>query len=410
MKIWLKLFIGAILGIGLGFFLPLDDSPREFFAFLAEIIVSIGRYVLYPLVFFSIAIGAYKLKQNKKTLGVTLRAGICLILFSGLFAILGTLSVLLLSPARIPIIIEEGSPLAIPGIMETLRALFPRNLFQIFNDPGNYLLPVAFLGLVVGFNLSFNNQVTRPIRDFLDALSQVFFRINSLVVEIMGIGMIALSAYFILQLRSTPALELFTQLLVVLLVDLLVITFAIIPLLFYFFTPDRRNPYRWLYALAAPALAGIISGDNYFSMAVLIKTGHTNLGIPRQVGALTYPFFALFGKAGTALVTGVSFVVILKSYSSLGITLEGVLWVMAYAFLLSFITGNYPALGFLAGISLMCGLYGQGMEEGYLILTPVIPLLVNVGVFLNVITAGTASFLVAEGEKLRKEVKISNFV
>ena len=293
--------------------------------------------------------------------------------------------------------------------MEILRSLFPRNLFQVFNEPGNYLLPVAFLGLVLGLNISFGGQTTSPVRVLLDALSRVFFRINSLVVEIMGIGMIAISAYFIIQLRSTPALELFSQLLVVLLVDILVITFGLIPLLFYLFTQGKQNPYRWLYALAAPALAGIISGDNYFSTAILIKTGYTNLGIPRKVGALTYPLFVLFGKAGTALVTGVSFVVILKSYSSLGIAPGEVLWVVGFAFFLSLSTGSYPALGFLAGISFMCGIYGQGIEEGYLILTPVVPLLVRASVFLNVMTSGMASFLVAEGENLRKDVKISNF-
>jgi Na+/H+-dicarboxylate symporter len=411
MKIWIKLLIGTILGIVLGTYLPVDgNGAREILALLSEIIINIGRYILYPLVFFSLAIGTYKLKQGKKTIRVILRSLFYLIFFSALFAVVGTLSVLILSPARIPIIVEVGNPLRIPGIVETVSLMFPRNLFQVFNDSGSFLLPLGFLGFLIGINLSFDNMETRPLRELLDALSRVFYHINDLLVEVMGIGLIALAGYLMIILRSTPSLELFTQLLIVLAVDAVVITFGVIPAIIYLFSSKRKNPYRKLYGLTGAALAALVSGDSYFTLPFLAKCGYANLGVPRRVGSFTYPLFALFGKAGTALVTGVAFVVILKSYSSLGITLGGILWVMAHAFLLSFLTGSYPALGFLAAISFACGLYGQGLEEGFLILTPVLPLLSRAGVFLDTLAAGTTSLLVAEQEELNREVEMENYV
>ena len=75
MKIWLKLFLGAILGIIFGALLPPGGFLQDLFAFLSEIFVSIGRFILYPLVFCSIAIGAYELKRDKQTLKVILRGG-----------------------------------------------------------------------------------------------------------------------------------------------------------------------------------------------------------------------------------------------------------------------------------------------------------------------------------------------
>ena len=410
MKIWLKLFIGSLIGVLLGIYLPINGSAQSFFQVASEMIIRIGRYLLFPMVFFSLLIGIFKLRESKKTVRVYARTVVYLVLFSAALTLLGTLSVLILSPSRIPIIIEQGSPLGIQPFPEYLRELFPLNLFQIFNNSGNFLLPVFFLALLMGLNLSFDKQLTRPAVQLFDSLSRIFYRINDLFVEVAGIGMIALGTWLILQIRMTPSLELFWQLLLVLLADTLVITLGLFPALIYLLDPRRGNPYRWLYGALAPGLAAALSGDNYFSIPFLIKAGHENLGIPRRIGSTTFPLFALFGKAGTGLVTGVSFVVILKSYSSLGLTFSGVLWVMLFSFLLSFLTGNYPSLGFLASIAFMCTLYGQGLEEGYLILTPVIPLLVSFSVFLNVMTSAVASLLVAEHEDLRKDVELPQFI
>lgn len=411
MKIWLKLLIGGALGVLLGFFLP-AHSPgvQEFFQFLADLILRIGRYLLFPLIFSSLAIGIFKLRENKKALRVFLRTLVYLILASLGLTIIGTLSVLILSPSRIPIIIERGVPLPILTLADYLKELFPSNLFNIFNDSGNFLLPLVFLALLLGVNLNFDKQITRPVTQFLDSLSQIFYRINDLLVEVMGIGMIALSAWLVIQVRMIPSLELFRQLLLVLLVDSLILVLGVFPWLIYFLVPGRGNPYKWIYAALAPGLGAFFSGDSYFSLSCLLKTGRENLGVPRRAGSVIYPLFSLFGKAGTGMVTGISFMVILKSYSSLGITFSGVLWVILFAFLLSFLTGNYPALGFWASISFMCSLYGQDLQEGYLILSPIVPLLTSFSVFLDVMVSALASFLVAEHEGMRKDVELSNFV
>ena len=411
MKIWFKLLTGSIIGVILGLALPMDGGKSlDIFTGIADATIRIGRYSLFPLIFFSLAMGTFKLRESGKTLKVYIRTIIYMILFSAILTILGALTVLLLSPSRIPIIIEQGSPLLLKHFPEYLENIFPLNSFQIFSFPGNFLLPLFAGALIIGLNMNFDKHITMPAVELFDSLSRIFYRINDLVVEIMGIGMIALGAYFVINLQNTPSLELFRQLILVLTADFVFIIFGLFPILMYFLTPGKTNPYIWLYGIIAPGLAGFLSGNNYFSIPFLIKTGHDNLGIPRRVGSATFPLFSLFGKAGTGLVSAVSFIVILKSYSSLGLTINGILWVTGFSFLLSFLTGNYPALGFLVSISTMCTLYGQGLEEGYLILTPVIPVLVSFSVVINTMTSAVASFLIAEHEGLRKEVEMANFI
>lgn len=407
MKIWIKLLAGSIIGVLLGIFLK--PAATEVFAYISELVINIGRYAIFPLLLFSVAVGTFELKNDKKILRIYGRTILYLAVSSLLLAVLGAVSVLLMAPERIPIVIEEEILFSTPGIKEILLTVFPRNLFQLFNDSGGFLLPVYFLAFFLGLNFTFDRLVTRPAVQFFDSMSRIFYHINTFVLEIIGLGMVALSAYLVLQTVATPELGLYSQLMLVLGIDTAIVLFGVYPGLLYLLA-DKKNPFRWLYAVLAPAIAGMVSGDNYFTLGFLIRNGKENLGIPRKIGSATFPLFALFGRAGTAMVSAVSFIVILKSYSSLGITALDFVWVVVFSFLTSFTLGSIPGLGAFVALSALCSLYGSGYEEGYLILRPVASLLVSFAVLLDVVTASFASMLVARHEKQQQEVEIKEYV
>jgi Na+/H+-dicarboxylate symporter len=143
---------------------------------------------------------------------------------------------------------------------------------------------------------------------------------------------------------------------------------------------------------------------------MLTKHGKENLGIPRKIGSASFPLFAIFGKAGTAMVTSATFLVILKSYSSLGIDISQVLWVMIYTFLISFTLSTVPGLGAFVALSVLCSLYGNGVEEGYLIIQPIAPLMVSFGVLVDVITSAMATLFVARHENVHKEIEVRDYI
>ena len=60
MKVWVKLLIGSILGIILGFLLPSDNQTIiKGTAWLGELAIRIGRYGLIPILVFSLTIAVY---------------------------------------------------------------------------------------------------------------------------------------------------------------------------------------------------------------------------------------------------------------------------------------------------------------------------------------------------------------
>ncbi len=408
MKIWLKILIGSCLGILLGLFLPAGPKTMEVFDFLSRLLIQIGRYVLFPLAFFSLAIGTFELKRERMILRVYGRIVLYLLGSALILVVVGIVSVLIFSPQRIPIPVAQESATRIPGLEETLLHIFPSNLFQVFIGSGQVLIPVAVLAFLLGANLNFDLRVTSPVVDLLDSLNRIFYHINSLVCELFGLAMIVLSAYFLMTLRQNE-LVLFKQIMIILTIDVALVVFAVYPVLLYFLS-ERENPYKWLYAVLAPALAGFFSGDPYLATTLLAKHGHENLGVPRRIGSAVYPLFAVFGRAGTAMVAAAGFLLVLKSYSSLEVSFLQALWTILFTVLISLALGSVPGLGAYIAISTLCGIYGRGIQEGYLILKPIAPLLVSFGVILDVLASGFTSLLVARQVKVREEVDIYDFV
>jgi len=408
MKIWIKILIGIVLGLVLGILLPTSDGNLKLMALLAEIFLRIGRYLVFPLAFFSLVLGTFELKREKKLLRVYARSLLYLLASAFLLVVIGILSVMIFSPERIPIIIEAEPALTLPSLQEMVFAVFPKNLFQVLVGSGEILLPLMVLAFLLGTNLTFDLRTTSPVTQLADSLNRIFYHINSLLTELFGFALVAISAAFLMQLRGTD-LRLFKQVLIILSIDCALVIFAVYPGLLYLLG-EKENPYKRLYALTAPALVAFFTGDEYLSLGLLLKHGRENLGVPRRVGSAVYPLFAFFGRAGTALVAGVSFLLILKSYSSLEISFFQILWTLGFTLLISLTLGAVPGAGAFTAVAALCALFGKGLQEGYLILRPVVPLMISVGVLLDVVTSGLVSWLVARKEGVLEEPEAADFV
>ena len=406
MKIWIKLLLGSLVGLAAGFFIPVQ--AQGFFDSLSSLLVGIGRYALFPFIFFSLGIGTSELRQEKRLLRVYYSVFKYLVLSAGLLIIIGTLSVLVFPPERIPITIESDRAFDPVSVIGGLKTIFPRNLFAVFFGSGDFLLPVLVLAFLLGLNMDFDRQLTRPVMQLFDSLSRIFYHLNSLIAELFAVALIAIAAARVSHL-SHADLGMYMQIIIILAVDVVVIAFGVFPGALYLLG-IRENPYRWLYASIGPAIAGLFTGDAYVSLGILTKHGKESLGVPRMVGSAVYPLFAVLGRAGTAMVATVSFILILRSYSSLEITFLQTLWVMLFSFIVSFILGAMPGNGAFYAVFMLCSLYAKGLQEGYLILRTIAPLLVSFGAFIDVLSSAFVSFLVAREENVWTEVETENFI
>ncbi|MFW6260426.1 MAG: dicarboxylate/amino acid:cation symporter [Spirochaetota bacterium] len=410
MKLWMRILIGAAIGLILGLYLPTEGGDTvEVMETLAALVVNVGRYAVFPLIFFGLVIGLHELREDRMTLRVFGKAALSIVTVTAVMVIITTLVTLLLAPRRIPPIFQEAVVPEIPSVAALLANVFPRNLFSVFAVPGNYLLPVAAAAVLVGLVLHHEGATVGPAVDVADSLARVFYRLNSWIVDAVSVGLIAVSSYWVLQLRTVSDLDLFAPLVWVLMGLASLFVLVGFPLV-VFFWGARYNPFSWLYAMVVPAVVAFFSGDSYFTLGPLTRIAKENFGVSREAASPTLSMATLFGKSGSAMVIAAAFITVFRSYTALEITFAQVLWIMVAAFLFSFLLGRVPGSTVIVGLSLLAQSYGEGMEDIYLILLPALPILTGIAVVVDTMTAAAITFMVGHWERKRRIVDPLDFV
>ena len=411
MKIWVKYLIGLILGLVAGFIFSNNSaSALQTVKPFVDVFINIGRYSFYPLVFFSLTIGVHELLLNKRFFQVHKNAIIvmvCTVFFS---TILGALITLVFSPERIPVILERKSVEILPSFYSQLLEIFPKNLFSIFSDSGNFIIPTVFLALLIGINLGFDKNITKPVVTLFDSFNRIIYNMNSLIMEIMAPVMGFFSAYLFFSISSVSQIALYRQLFLILFIASALVIFIIFPAVLYLIG-FKETPYKYLYGILGAGIAGFLSGDNYLANNVLIHHCHKNLGISRSTGTVSISLFSIFGRPGTAMVSAICFIVMLRSYTSSGVDFSQILYISFLIFITSFAFSAAPGNGVIMLLTTVCSLYANGIEDGYLMFRPIIPILLGFAVLIDVIATGLCSLIISyRSRDIRSDVDISDFI
>jgi len=394
MKVWVKLLIGSILGIALGLLVHENQRLVEAMVWLEQFALRIGRYAVIPMLVFLLTIGIYELWQDKQFWPLVSKICLMIVGVSILMIFMGVLATLAFPPARIPILAEEQLELIRLDVMQNIKELFPYNMFSALSGDGAYLFPVCVFAFFLGVGLSQKRSYNKPVIALVDSLSHVFYNIALFFIEILGFIMIVLSCYWAIRFREVLRAEIYLDLILLLGIFAIVLGFGILPMLLYFVRP-RVNPWSVLYGSLGPAIAAFFSGDVNFSLPVLLSHAQENLGVQRRSNAVSLTLFSTFCRAGSATAATVAFIVIFKSYSSLGITSAEIFSIGIRAFAISFFLARHPGDGAYTALAVLCLGYGKGFEAGYLILKPLAFYLIAVGAFLDVMIAAFASYAAA---------------
>ncbi|MGP1594173.1 MAG: dicarboxylate/amino acid:cation symporter [Treponema sp.] len=409
MKIWLKYLIAILLGV---IFTISAGTENTFFVKVVELLsqfsIRFGRYALYPAVFFAFTVSIFELRENKNLFKLAINTIIFVCFFSFLLAFIGILSVLIRTPVRIPIFVEGTEEAQVLGILESFLKLFPSTAFEAFID-GAFILPLCIFAGFAGAGCAVDRSIAKPTLTLFDSLARVSYAIMVFFIDMFAFAMIALSASWIIQFRSMFSSGVFTGFILTLTGNFVFITFILYPALIKLCCPEI-NPYRVLYAGLAPMAAAFISGDAHIALSVLMQHSNESLGIRRRISSVATPIFSIFGRAGSAMAITVSFIVIVKSYSSLGIGMKDMVWLTAIAALFSFFLGRFPIGGTYIALASVCMLYGRGFEAGYLILRPAAFFIGSIASAINALTALTGTYIIAYRFKMTRTKELRFFI
>lgn len=409
MKLWFKYALGMLFGSALYFVIPktlLEDGGT--IAFLAEISVRIGYYLLVPLLFTNLSLSAVKLYEEKKFWGVLLKSILFFSLSLVIATLMGIVGALIALPVRVPLLADTSAQ-TVPGIGNLLFEIFPQSLGTIFLHSGEYIVPVLVLSLALGLAMAHDPVAARPASALLDSLSRIFHVINTFITEILGVLLIPITAKALHVVMSSVSSGIYSSFLTILVIESLAFLVLFIPLAIFFLS-GKKNPFPILYSSLAPALASFGSGNLRFSTGSLIRHVRENLGTKRRYNSVITPTGLLFGRIGTAFVTATSFVIILSSYSQMGISLSNLLWMAIAIPFATIVMGASPQNGPVVVLTLLCSLFGKGFENGYLVMVPIGYLLSMIAALIDAVWITAANALIARKQIPRDQKPARHFI
>ena len=411
MKVWIKLLIGAALGMTIGFLLPADSvNIAPALQWLEKLALGIGRYAVVPVLVFSLTIAVYELRQNDQFWPVIFK-NILLIVGASAFVIsLGIITTLAFLPGRIPIEKVEQFEVFSLETAANIMEIFPSNMLSVLASSGIYLFPVYAFAFFLGMGLNYDRNHTKPVISMIDSLSRVFYHVASFFSEIIGFIIIVLAAYWAVRFNGIMQARVYKDLIIMLGVFSVVLCFGILPLFLYFLRP-KINPWGILYGYIGPALSAFFSGDINFTLPVLMRHSKENFGIRRRSSSISVALFSTFCRSGSAMVAAAAFIVIIKSYSYLSIAPADILFIGLRAFAISFLLARHPGEGAYIALAALCLGYGGGeYRAGYLILKPLAFYLIAIGTFIDIMLSAFGSYIVAHTNGFTEEKAPSKFI
>ncbi len=410
MKVWVKYFIGVVLGVVIALLYPEDSSiASSVLNFIQELSIRFGKYSLFPFLFFTVSLGTYKLKESKKMFKIVLATVSLILIFSFLLTTIGVLSAMVVGFPRVPIFQEENALASSLNISEAFLRMLPPNAFLSFSE-SVFILPICIFAALIGSTCTVDKLNFRPIIQLFDNLSRLFYAVMAFFVEMFAIALIAITAYWVIEFKNLIINRTFLRFSLLFFIDFLLIVLVIYPIILKIFC-RKVNPYRIIYASIAPLLAAFFSGDANVTLNVLFRHANESLGVRRRITSFVLPMFSMFGKAGSALVLAVSFLIIMTSYSSLGMKSFGeVAYLVLLSVLLSMCISHRSREGVYVALSVICATYGNGFESGFLILHPAIFIIASVATAIDAITALLCTYIIAYHSEMANTRELKFFI
>lgn len=409
MKVWIKYLIGTVLGIIAAFILPMHiPAVDSTLATLSEIAIRFGRYALIPLLFFGTAMSLFNMRHKKHILKTSAWTFGTIVGSTLILVVVGLVSILIVALPRIPITGEKISEVPAINIKEMILSVFPFSGFNSLTD-GLYLLPVFILAAFAGGACASDTAASKPVLSVFESALKLCQTMSAFFIEWLSVGMIAISCYWILQARAIFESQVFIPIFAMLAVDFVIVAGIIYPIILRFLCKDLR-PYHVLYSSICSIIASFFTGDSNLSLLTNLRHNKESLGIHDEINNFSLPLFSIFARGGTALVTSICFVTILRSYSSLGFAFFDVIWIFLVSFIISFALGSFPQGGTFVALTVICSMYGRGFEAGYLLLRPAAPVLCSFAAAFDILSATAGTYIVAVKTRKIDKIELKHYI
>ncbi len=198
--LYIQVILAIIGGICLGHFWP--DISKDF-KVLGDAFISLVKMIIAPVIFITVSTGIASMNNLKSVGRLTGKALLYFITFSTLALIIGMIVANLVHPGS-GMNIDPASldPKSIKDYIDATKEhtltnfilnIIPTSLMSSLT--GDSILQVLFVAILFGVGLSLTQEKSKPVTDFLHALSHPIFKIVDLLMRLAPIGAFGAMAF-----------------------------------------------------------------------------------------------------------------------------------------------------------------------------------------------------------------------
>ena len=190
------IFIGMVAGILVGLcFLKAPQITTDYFKPIGTIYINLLKFLVVPVVLFSIADGVISLKDLKRVGSVGLKTFIYYMFTTALAVVIGLVVVNLfkgmfptLPSADLGNLDYEAKPA--PSVMSVIVNIFPDSFFKPMVDAN--MLPLIVTSVLIGAGVLSAGEKGVKIAEAINCMSEVVMKIMMMIIKLTPIGVFCL--------------------------------------------------------------------------------------------------------------------------------------------------------------------------------------------------------------------------
>ena len=337
----MQIFIAMLLAIVGGLLLQGQaDFATNFIKPFGTIFLNLVKFIVVPIVLFSIMCGIISMKDIRKVGSIGLKTVVFYLCTTAFAVTIGLLGANLFK-GLFPVIATtdlsyEASASA--SFMDTLVSIFPSNFFKPMVEAN--MLQVIVLAVLLGFSIILVGEKNAKVVSAFNDLNEIFMKCMELILKLSPIGVFCLLCPII---AANGAAIIGSLAMVLLTAYICYIVHAVVVYSLSVKAMGGMSPVKFFKGMMPAIIFAFSSASSVGTLPINLSCTE-KLGAKKEVASFVLPLGATINMDGTAIYQGVCAVFIASCYG-IQLTLPQMLTIVLTATLASIGTAGVPGAG-----------------------------------------------------------------
>ena len=341
-----RIAIGFVIGILLGLFLPEFSLDIKF---IGDIYLNIIQAMIIPIIFVAVSTGIINIGSGKDLGRIGFKSIVVFVLMFVFTAGIGLIISYLVRPGQRTDIEATGyeGEVTSPNAEDFFMNIIPDNLFMALSE-GDILATILFT-VIFSVAIVAVGKEADPVKNFINSLSKVIFKVLNYIMELTPIGIISLMAYAVAEygpgIFSALGLYIITAYVACIIAFIVVM---LIPVWLY----TGLTPLAFLKGIYKVWLVSLATTSSAVTMPTTIRVTKNDFKVSESITNFVVPLGTTINMAGGAISFSLLAVFVSDFYGiSLGV--GQIIYLIFIATLINMAAPGIPGGGIVLGASFL---------------------------------------------------------